>query len=217
MGFVMSRWPVTYHQLSRFLDFPFKNFVPHTARPSFFYAHALALIQKYKLTSEQIDKSSLHQLHRLLTPIPPPTLRQPPNVAFDTQHRLNKHTSNIQLPIHIWNPTTVDQKYTPYLDPRSTCSFCRKLPEKSPHLFFSCSKIAPVWNFIKSVIMHLDHTTAIDWNYFTTVSFTIPPQDLFSIARYKIWKHRNDIEHSKTDFSAKKIIQAIIRSTHHRL
>ena len=60
------------HQLSRLLDFPFKNFVPHTARPSFFYAHALALIKKYKLTSEQIDKSSLHQLHRLLTPIPRP-------------------------------------------------------------------------------------------------------------------------------------------------
>jgi len=72
MGFVMSRWPVMYHQLSRLLDFPFKNFVPHTARPSLFYVHALALIKKYKLTSEQLYKSSLHQLHRLLTPTPRP-------------------------------------------------------------------------------------------------------------------------------------------------
>jgi len=70
--------------------------------------------------------------------------------------------------------------------------------------------------------MHLDHTTTIDWNYFTTLHFTKPPQlnpvanhitYLFSIARCKIWKHRNDIEHSKTDFSSQKIIQAIIRST----
>jgi len=105
------------HQLSRLLDFPFKNFVPHTARPSLFYAHALALIKKYKLTSEQIDKSSLRQLHRLLTPTPRPHFvnRQMWHSIHSTVFTNTLRTFNYRsifeiLPLltknthHTWNP-----------------------------------------------------------------------------------------------------------------
>ena len=214
------------HQLSKLWALPFKNFVPHTARPSLFYAHALALVKKYKLTLEQLSKLSLHQLYQLLNH----HLRTHP---ADRQTWRSKHNPVLTNTLRTFNYRSIHEilplsakKYAPYLDPRSTCSFCKTFPEKSPHLFFTCSKITPVWKFIKLIIWHLDDTIAINLNYHTIVHFTIPLQlktianhiiYLFTVTRYKIWTHRNDIEHNKINFSTDIIIQAISRSIKHRL
>jgi len=53
-------------QLSKYYNLSFRNSLPHIARPNVFYAHALALIRKYKFTLEQLYKSSLHQLYHFV-------------------------------------------------------------------------------------------------------------------------------------------------------
>ena len=53
-------------QLSKLFDLPFKNSLPHISRPNIFYAHSLALLRKYKLSSDQLYKSPIHQLYGFL-------------------------------------------------------------------------------------------------------------------------------------------------------
>jgi len=214
------------HQLSKLLDFPFKNTLPHIARPSVYYSHVLALVKKYKLNAEQLYKLSLRQIYHLLIANTRPYFADSPkwrSVHSDVLTNSLK-TFNYRA-IHEILPLSTKQ-YTAYLDTRSTCRFCQQSPEQPKHIFFTCNRIKPIWNFIKTIISNLDDTASLDLNYITTTHFMIPQQlqhvekhiiYLFSIARQKIWTHRNNIEQNKTAFSTAKIIQSITRSTHRRL
>ena len=214
------------HQLSKLLDLPLKNYLPHTVQPSMFCAHALALIKKYRLTTEHLHKLSINQLYELLI-----STSRPHTATGQTWHAIHNailtdslRTFNYRA-IHEILPVST-RLHTAYLDPRTTCHFCHTLPEKPQHIFYTCNHIKPVWTYIKAVITHLEDTTAMDLSYFATTQFTIPTQlnhiakhiiYLFSITRYKIWTHRNNIEKNQTESSTKKITQSITRSTHRRL
>ena len=115
--------------------------------------------------------------------------------------------------------------YTAYLDPRTTCRFCKTSAEKPAHIFYTCTQIQPVWTLIKKSISKLDGANTLDLNYQVVTQFVIPQQIkhleehiiyIFSTTRHKIWTHRNEIESGKIYFSAQKI-KSIKRSIHHRL
>ena len=214
------------HQLSNLLDLPQKNFLPHSVRPNLHYAHALALIKKFKLSSEHLYKLSVNQLYQLLVSASrfhPPIERtwhavhNP--VLTNTLRTFNYRAIREILPIST-------KLRTAYLDPGTVCRFCRTLPEKLQHIFYQCHRIKPVWTYIEAVISHLTDTPPMELNYYAITHFIISPQlkhisdhitYLFSITRYKIWMHRNEIDTNHIEFSATRIIQAIIRSTHRRL
>ena len=214
------------HQLSKLLDLPQKNYLPHTVRPNIFYAHALALVKKYKLTAEHLQKSSIKQLYEFLnsTDRPHTTTCRTWLAAHNPILSNSLQTFNYRA-IHDVLPVAT-KFHTAHLDPKSTCRFCHTLPEKLPHILFTCHQIKPVWTYIQLVINHLDASTPMDLNYSVTTQLIIPPRlkhltqhiiYLFSITRNKIWTHRNNIEKRHTEFSSGKIIRSIISSTRRRL
>jgi len=213
-------------QLSKLFDLPCKNSLPHISRPNIFYAHSLALLRKYKLSSDQLYKSPIHQLYRFLINTACPHL--PADHIWRSAHyailTISLKTLNYRT-IHEIIPLSTKQ-YTPYLDPRSACRFCKTFPEKQTHIFFSCRQIQPIWSFVTTAISKLNATTTLNLNYQIVTHFDIPQslkpfEDhivyLFSITRQKIWIHRNEIEKRKTGFSEKQIITSIKRSIRHRL
>ena len=213
-------------QLSNLFDLPFKNSLPHIARPNIFYAHTLALLKKYKFNSDQLYKCTLHQLYRFVTTSACQHL--PADHIWSSVHHTiltnSLKTLNFRT-IHEIFPLST-KRYTPYLDPRSNCRFCKTSPEKQTHIFFSCKQIQPVWTFVSTAIYKLDATTTLDLNYHTVTQFDIPHflkpfEDhivyLFTVTRQKIWNHRNNIEKGNTNFSAKAIITSIQRSIRCRL
>jgi len=214
------------HQLSTILDLPLRNSIPHIARPSVFYSHALALVKKYKLNSEQLYEHSIHQIyHRLISNACPVYAASPKWRAIHNDVLSNSLKTFNYRAIYETLPLATKQ-YTAYLDPRSACRFCQHFPEQSQHIFFTCTHIQPVWNFIKNTISKLDNAATFNLDYSTITQFNIPTQlhhvkdhiiYLFSVTRQKIWNHRNNIEQNKMAFSAKKIIQSISRSANHRL
>lgn len=102
------------HQLSKLLDLPLKNYLPHTVQPSMFCAHALALIKKYRLTTEHLHKLSINQLYELLISTSRPHCHRS-NMARNTQCNTDQSTPDFQLPCHPRNFTSIHQ--TPHSIP----------------------------------------------------------------------------------------------------
>jgi len=183
-------------QLSKYYNLSFRNSLPHIARPNVFYAHALALIRKYKFTLEQLHKSSLHQLYH--------------SVINKTIPHVNTYTSHIWRSVHnpilhnhmkslnyrtIYRILPLSRKsQTPTLDPNHMCRFCTTHAENLEHTLFSCENIKPVWSFIHKTIEKTSTITFPDLSFYLVTHFhssaaTLSIEDytiyLFSLARQK--------------------------------
>ena len=152
----------TGHQLSKLLELPLKNSIPHITRPSTLYSHVLALVKKYKLNSEQLYKLSLHQIYRMLNSNTRPYCAAGPRWHLAHSDVLtNSLTTFNYRAIYEVLPLSTKQ-YTAYLDPRSLCRFCQQLPEQLQHIFFTCIQIQPVWIFVKHIMTKLSDTATFD-------------------------------------------------------
>jgi len=222
---------VEYHiglQLSKHFDLPYRNSLPHISRPNIFYANALALIRKYKLTLEQLYKSSKHQLYQSIIETTIPHSSAYTSHIWRSVHNpiLSNHMKSLNYRIIHRILPMPKISHTATLDPTHMCHFCKAHAETLQHTLLSCEKIKPVWSLIRNIITKLGLADFPDFSFFLITQFqtplpTHPLEDhtiyLFSLAKQKIWHHRNELDKNQATFSSQRITTSIKRAIHQRL
>ena len=190
--------------------------------PNAFYSNVLNIINKYKLSLEELSESSVNMVYK--------------RVICDMNHTmcnfksfrivskvLPSYLNSFNYRLH-FNFLPLKSLFRDWqLDNDSCCYFCNVGPETTYHLFGTCEKLKGLWMILKEAHFYLC-AERFDYEHkrrnFKIDLTNVPCNKTYektliylnSIANYSIWRHRNEMRYEFKNFNLEVLARKMIRS-----
>ena len=151
--------------LSKLYDLPILNHIPHRDYPTPYYQKTLQILNKYKITLEELNKGKIKQIHyRISYPNKRPSHQKTFRWKIVNQNILPNY-------LKTFNYRTV-RYLLPFSPEPGECALCLQFQDSAVRVFAKCSITREIWTNLKKVFAispkHPSHSITLHPLIFTS-------------------------------------------------